>query len=284
MKCGSTILVRDKYGVLMRVPCGQCINCRLNRAKSWSIRIDHETRSWPSNIFLTLTYRDDALPADGSLSLQHMQNFMKNLRFYLKKPIRFYAAAEYSDWPACRPHYHYILFNVSMSDLPWKDFYKVKNGFRGEIKCWNKGLVHCGDVSPDSAGYVAGYVVKKLKGDMASLYGSRRPPFSVMSRSPGIGANYACDNSEMLQRNNFVISKGVKYGLPRQYMQYLKHKKANYKKSHDYHEKFKQEIQDRAERFKHTFWQEMEECENALVNLGNSKLKLLKRSKVDEII
>lgn len=283
MKCGSPILVRDKYGVLMRVPCGQCINCRLNLAKKWSIRIDHESRSWPDNVFLTLTYRDEDLPHDGSLSLEHMQNFMKNLRAYIKKPIRFYAAAEYSDWPLCRPHYHYVLFNVSFKDLPWKDYYKVKNGYRGIIKCWNKGLVHCGDVSPDSANYVAGYVTKKLKGDMAELYGSRRPPFSVMSRRPGIGANYALENADMLEQKNYVVSKGIKYGLPRLYMKYLKHPKANYKKCFEYHEAFMQEIADRAERFGHEFWSEMADCEKALVNLGNSKLKLMKRSKVDEI-
>lgn len=38
------------------VPCGQCIACRLNKARQWSIRCMHEARYHSDNAFVTLTY------------------------------------------------------------------------------------------------------------------------------------------------------------------------------------------------------------------------------------
>lgn len=77
------------------VPCGQCIGCRLDKAKDWAGRCIQESKLWDSNYFLTLTY-DDALtpvhdygvgfdpkrhrPSDGSLMPYHLQLFWKRLR------------------------------------------------------------------------------------------------------------------------------------------------------------------------------------------------------------
>lgn len=62
------------------LPCGQCVGCRLERSRQWAIRCMHEASLYEDNCFITLTYSDEHLPADGSLQLDHFQKFMKRLR------------------------------------------------------------------------------------------------------------------------------------------------------------------------------------------------------------
>jgi len=64
----------------MTVPCGRCINCRLNRAQQWAIRITHEAQLHDTNSFVTLTYSDENLPLHNSLNPRHFTLFMKRLR------------------------------------------------------------------------------------------------------------------------------------------------------------------------------------------------------------
>ena len=64
----------------VKLPCGQCIGCRLEKARQWAIRCVHEASLWEKNCFITLTYNDDNLPANGSVSKREFQLFMKRLR------------------------------------------------------------------------------------------------------------------------------------------------------------------------------------------------------------
>lgn len=128
------------------------------------------------NSFVTLTYSDEFLPEDGSVSVRHFQLFVKRLRkalFPIK--IRYFGVGEYGE-KTFRPHYHLIVFGAD-------DYEKIS-------EAWPYGHVVVGFVSLDSLAYVAGYVTKKLtkKGD--PRLGGRHPEFSRMSLRPGIGADY----------------------------------------------------------------------------------------------
>ena len=46
----------------LQVPCGQCMACRLERARQWAVRCVHEAQMHKDNCFLTLTYRDGCVP------------------------------------------------------------------------------------------------------------------------------------------------------------------------------------------------------------------------------
>ena len=63
----------------------------------------------PHNAYITLTYNDDHLPANGSLQPRDLQLFWKRLRKARTPGIRYYACGEYGDQTA-RPHYHAIIF------------------------------------------------------------------------------------------------------------------------------------------------------------------------------
>jgi hypothetical protein len=103
----------NNYAVV--VPCGQCLGCRLDKANDWAIRCVHEAKLHLHNCFITLTYNDDCLPADGSLHREHLQLFFKRLRRYLdyhdNSKIRFLCCGEYGDLNR-RPHYHILCFSV----------------------------------------------------------------------------------------------------------------------------------------------------------------------------
>lgn len=198
------------------VACGQCLGCRLDHARMWSMRIVHEASLYESgrgNCFVTLTYSDEFLPVDWSLDKSHFQKFMKRLRRSVDHHVRFFHVGEYGarcrhgDVSGCvcgvgRPHYHAILFNHRFDDL-------VLCGQRNSIpyytsatleRLWGYGFVVIGEVTRESAGYVARYCLKKVTGvsaeehyqvvDDDGVVARVAPEYCTMSRRPGIGREW----------------------------------------------------------------------------------------------
>lgn len=186
-------------------PCGNCIGCRLEYSRQWAVRCVHEASLYEENSFLTLTYNDENLPEDRSVKKSEMQNFMKRLRKKIEpRKIRFFGCGEYGERLG-RPHYHLCLFNYDFPDkiLIRANQYRLKgNGIKkGNVnslysskmleKIWKKGFVTVGDLTFESAGYVARYVTKKITGPPADgWYKKKDPEFSLMSRRPGIGTEW----------------------------------------------------------------------------------------------
>lgn len=139
----------------IRIPCGRCIGCRLDKSREWATRLQCEALDYPesSNWFVTLTYAqpDDSLDLpsygrfasvndDGALTLnkQHPTDWLKRLRehharkvsydydpptYYDSRTgkvrplgIRYFLAGEYGD-RTMRPHYHVIMLNCPLPDL-----------------------------------------------------------------------------------------------------------------------------------------------------------------------
>lgn len=185
----------------LTVPCGQCIGCRLERSRQWAIRIVHEGQMHEDNCFVTLTYSDDNLPPGRTLVLEDWQKFMKRL---IKRvgPVRFYHCGEYGETTQ-RPHYHAILFG-------WRPPDPCLFSTSGEhplyespmlTSIWGLGHVTFGDLTFDTAAYVARYVTKKITGAIADDHYThidpetgeitwRKPEYSTMSRRPGIGKKW----------------------------------------------------------------------------------------------
>jgi len=180
-------------GERLDLPCGQCVGCRLERSRQWAVRCMHEASLYDKNSFITLTYDDKHLPPDGGLVLPHFQFFMKRLRksIYPSK-VRFYHCGEYGDLNA-RPHYHSLMFGYRPDDL---ELFSSRNNFpvftsKKLSNLWPFGFSVVGDVSFDSAAYVARYVMKKVTGVGAQVhYKGRKPEYTTMSRRPGIGKGW----------------------------------------------------------------------------------------------
>ena len=89
-KIGSVVTeLGPEYG------CGQCLHCRISAARVWIHRLLLESRCHESSAFITLTYDDEHLPEDRQVDPLEMQLFMKRVRYYAGKQIRFFGVGEY---------------------------------------------------------------------------------------------------------------------------------------------------------------------------------------------
>jgi len=180
-------------GVSINLPCGQCVGCRLERSRQWAVRCVHEASLYEENSFLTLTYDDEHLPKNLSLVKSDFQKFMKILRKSIApKRVRYYHCGEYGEEYG-RPHYHALLFGYSPPDRKYFSGKDERRLFTSDdlSRMWSKGFVVIGEVTFESAAYVARYVMKKVTGDRAKeFYGERAPEYSTMSRRPGIGKGW----------------------------------------------------------------------------------------------
>lgn len=70
---------------IMRLPCGQCIGCRIRKARDWAVRCVHEASMHEENCFITLTYNPQTLGDRKSLEKQDVPKFLKRLRKEVKK-------------------------------------------------------------------------------------------------------------------------------------------------------------------------------------------------------
>lgn len=218
----------SKYDTAL-IPCGRCMECRLEYSRQWANRCMLEAATSNNNWFLTLTYDDDHLPKNDkgypTLVKEDISKFNKALRGYFDykddvQGIRFFAAGEYGDTTA-RPHYHGIYFNLPLTDLV---FLYQKNGsayFNSPTldKIWNKGYVVISDVNWDTCAYVARYVVKKQKGEGASVYKDLNivPEFCNMSRRPGIASEYYALHKDKIYKNDSITIPGGERVRPSRY-------------------------------------------------------------------
>ena len=208
----------------INVPCGHCVGCRLDRSRQWADRMMLELDHSKTAIFVTLTYDPLNIPVacsldDGSvlftLNKRDVQLFMKRLRkAFSGREIRFYLAGEYGT-DTHRPHYHLILFGLSLADFP--DILPVRRNSFGQLlyksdmmyNIWKLGHVALAEVSWQTCAYVARYCVKKLGADVSrdifESYGVE-PEFSLMSRKPGIAGYYALEHPDLIEHSKQYFS------------------------------------------------------------------------------
>lgn len=206
-------------GDRLDLPCGQCIGCRLERSRQWAVRCMHEASLHEQNSFITLTYDDEHLPKDWSLQKSHFQNFMKRLRKSISHRVRYYHCGEYGDLNA-RPHYHALLFGHDFSDKRLHSERKEVRLFTSDQlqRLWPMGFSTIGEVTFESAAYVARYVMKKINGPAAEdHYYGRTPEYTTMSRRPGIAQKWYEKFKSDVYPRDYVVSRGFKSRPPRYY-------------------------------------------------------------------
>lgn len=214
------------------VACGKCMACRLNHGRDWSTRIVHEASQHECSSFLTLTYSDEHLPDPPSVSRREMQLWIKRLRKELEPlRIRFFLCGEYGT-RGKRPHYHAIIFGYDFAKdrIPWM----VQNGnmtYRSPLleTTWPYGHCLIGDLTKQSAGYVARYAVKKasaytknndeylrLSATTGEFYRVAEE-FLQMSTRPGIGFGWLEKYAHDLYPSGFAIVDGQRVPVPKAY-------------------------------------------------------------------
>lgn len=176
-------LDESKKEDFFRIPCGGCLGCRMSRSREWALRCELELKSHSEACWVTLTYDDQHLPP--TLQKNHLSGFLKRLRARLEpQKVRFFGSGEYGETFG-RPHYHAILFGV-------RDSKHIQDS-------WKFGFSRVDPLTSAAIAYVAGYCSKKIgyKLDKDERVDERtgeaytyEPPFVLMSRRPGLGADY----------------------------------------------------------------------------------------------
>lgn len=235
---------------VFKLPCGQCIGCKLEHSRVWAARMMHEAQIHDDNCFITVTYDDDHLPRGGTLVKHHFQDFLKRLRRKIHpQKVRYYMCGEYGSscpdhgverCPNCgpiqRPHYHAILFGFDFADkqdLGVRDGYPVYTSASLD-SLWSHGSINeIGVVEFESCAYVARYVTKKITGPAAADHYTRHcaltdqihklePEYATMSRNPGIGKwwfeQYALD---CFPADVCPIPGRGEFGTPPKYYQHM---------------------------------------------------------------
>ncbi len=236
------------------ISCGQCIGCRLDRSRQWATRCLHEASLYDDNCFITLTFSDEGLalrekqyihknkiragankepldvPSELSIHTPDLQLFFKRLRKQYGQKIRFFACGEYGEQTR-RPHYHACIFNFNFPDR--KQIKETAQGHKLYISdslstLWPYGHSTIGQVTFDSAAYVARYIMKKVNGSRQEKHyqifnkdtwelTNIKPEFTTMSRKPGIGFPWFEKYNKDMYEKDYVIINGKKVPCPKFY-------------------------------------------------------------------
>lgn len=228
------------YPKLLTVPCCKCLGCRIDYSRDWAVRCTHEAEilqhPGPGSSFVTLTYNNAHLPEHASLQYQDVSLFLKRLRKRLHpRKISYYYSGEYGE-PSedndgvARPHYHLLIFGWSFPD---KYFVKNRRGnpvYRSPFleEVWTAGFSEIGNVTFQSAAYVARYVIKKREVDderymRVDEWGELhqvQPEQCRMSLKPAIGRNWLDKYWRDIRDDNLIV-QGRRVKLPTYYLKYL---------------------------------------------------------------
>lgn len=147
------------------------------------------------------------------------------------KQIRYYMGGEYGEKYG-RPHFHALLFGVDFQD---RQLYRASlqghNLYTSPTltSLWKHGLATVGELTFESAAYVARYVMKKKTGDgntknyqiidpETGEIHVRKKEYNTMSRRPGIGSSWMEKYAEDVYSNTGkVVIRGHQQNPPRYY-------------------------------------------------------------------
>lgn len=207
----STKEILRKFPEGLEVPCGKCLACRTKKRQEWSTRMIHELSNHKDSVFITLTYQGEEYE-QGSLCKSDLQKFFKRLRKNITpKKIRYFACGEYGD-KTQRPHYHSIIFGLSLRD---EDKTII-------TETWGRGNVDFGIAEPASIAYTAQYIDKKLSGinGFEEYEAQNREPVFRIS-SLGLGLAFCLSNKTQIEQQGYITINGIKQSIPRYYLKKL---------------------------------------------------------------
>jgi len=201
----------------------------------------HEAQMHSENCFITLTYNDEHLPKDLSVSKAEAKRFIRRLVDALGHPVRYFLCGEYGAgrdprFGCSRPHYHSCLFGVGFSDgYLWKDSASGEKLYRSPTleAAWPYGHSSYGSLTFESAAYVARYVLKKQLGAEAGPRReildvttgeiiTREHEFVLRSLRPGIGFTWLQKFRTDVYPFGTCVVNGKEVKSPRYYDKWFK--------------------------------------------------------------
>ena len=219
MACTHPVYLKEQN---ITVPCGKCFYCRRKYILMWALRLTHELISYDNKaVFVTLTYNDDNLPHDKSVSVRDVQLFIKRLRkYYNDIKIKYFCVSEYgSEKRTFRPHYHLIVYGLTFENTKAEVF---KHSAIFTKKIWKKGFTTVKPVHQETISYTLKYIMKNV------LYENNRvikkglkPNFSLKSK--GLGFDYLIENWTKYVYATYIPFKKYKKSAVYDFLQHAHH-------------------------------------------------------------
>lgn len=235
-------MFQERYPNGISIPCGYCLNCRVDKRNMWADRAKYEYSKRLTASFVTLTYDDIHLmykmridvsnPQEAylpTLDYKDAQRFVNRVRMRVKRfydshpdlksnvlmqpDFSYIYVGEYGENGQVfdRPHFHFLFFGL--------DFAFCKKLLQEE---WYGGFIDVLPLLDGGINYVLKYIDKQLFGDLAfekyEAHGIARPK---CSRSKSFGSGLYFDNIEYAKKHNMTYKSGR---ADRPYPAYYKHK------------------------------------------------------------
>lgn len=267
----------------LKIPCGKCDACKLNNARDLATRCMMELNTSKGiGIFLTLTYDQENIPADGKYREEDLIGFVKRLRKRIVVKIQTLGVAEYGSRTK-RPHYHLLIFGWRPADAQ-----KVRtsdSNHAGESydifisnfidDCWKLGKTEFGSITEQSCAYVARYTYEKNREKNGEKNGEYKPKTLCRSRRPALGAAFVDQFSDSVVVKGSVSLRvgggGIKdFPLPRYVLRRIREKHSRHVEALDR----AKEISDK----KRNFFEETKGRVKAKKTVFLQKIDKLKRS------
>lgn len=204
--------VIDKRVLVVPVGCGKCIECKRQKSKNWSVRLQEELKNNVKGYFVTLTMSDESIEElrkdiklegyelDNEIAKKGTRRFLERWRKKYKKSVKHWLVTELGHKGTENIHMHGIIW----TDKPAEE---IKN-------IWKYGYVWIGEyVNEKTINYIVKYITKTdLKHENYN---------SKVLCSPGIGSKYT---NRLESKNNKFKGKdtietyrcrnGAKIALP----------------------------------------------------------------------
>ncbi len=181
---------------MVPVGCGKCIECKKQKSREWSVRLQEEIRTNKNGKFVTYTFSDEELQGldnlikgltgydrDNEICRIAIRRYLERWRKKYGKSLRHWLVTELGHVGTERVHIHGIVWTDEVKEIH---------------KIWKYGRTWIGDyVSEKTINYIVKYINKVDKDH--KTYNSK------IFTSPGIGKNYV--EREDFKRNKYKEGK-----------------------------------------------------------------------------
>jgi len=150
--------------------------------------------------------------------IRWMKKSEKSVKWSSK--LRYFGCGEYGENGTERAHWHIIMINIPREWIKYDPIHEEEYSTKLE-EIWGKGFVTVGEITRNRVAYCAGYMMKQVGRWWDKEKEIRIKPFQIMSKNPGIGANYVNDenrNYHLNTENNYTkLQGGYKQPIGRYY-------------------------------------------------------------------
>lgn len=235
---GKVPKAKNESVLWVPVGCGNCMECRTQKASGWKVRLKEELRHDNSGKFVTFTFSDESLnelheavlkeradfdkdvelggyELDNRIATIGVRRFLERWRKKYKKSVKHWLVTELGGSGTERLHLHGILFTQESGEViseKWK-YGRIAIGHRKYDNGVERSKGSLGFVNERSINYMVKYLYKvdmKHKGYKSKMF-----------VSPGIGKGYLERKDSERNRYNgketveeYRDRLGIKTGLP----------------------------------------------------------------------